>query len=314
MPSFDVVNYSLRPSKSIQRSIVFDGLQVMQNALDLKDLVYIGFGSIWFTDFITAHKSLDIVDMVSIEADDIGFKRAQFNKPFKSISVLNELSTDALKKISKDKKYQNRPWIVWLDYDGHLDETAVEDLRFIVEHAPPLSILLTTLNAKAHKFGKPRDRRERLAQLLGGVVPDECDRDKLNDEFMPETLAVFLTDFLVSTATKTRRPGGFVPCFSLTYQDGAPMTTVGGILPTPGALPQLNQLINPKDWSGFVQGRITAPHLTLKEAANLQAQLPRRTKLSRSTIQRLGFDLDEEHISSYEKYYKFYPSYAQIST
>ncbi|MCR9280450.1 MAG: hypothetical protein NXH99_02070 [Rhodobacteraceae bacterium] len=314
MPSFNVVNYSLRPSKSIQRSIIFENYKQIHSSLSLTDIVYIGFGSIWFTDFITAHKSLDVNDMISIEANEIGFKRAEFNRPFKSISIFNELSTDALKEIAKTEKYQYRPWLVWLDYDGGLDETAVEDLRFVIENAPPQTTLITTFDAKAHKYGKPKQRLERLTQLLGAVVPDECAPEELNDDKMAETLAKLLTNFLVSTAARIVRPGGFVPCFSVTYQDGTPMTTVGGVLPTPGTLPQLRQIVSRKDWSGFLEQRITAPHLTLKEAATLQAELPRTTKLSRKSIQRLGFDLEEEQISSFEKYYKYYPSYVQIST
>lgn len=76
MASFDSVNYSLRPSKSVQRGLVFEGLRAVSNSVDLRNAVYIGFGSIWFTDFVMAHKVLNIDDMVSIEANEIGFRRA----------------------------------------------------------------------------------------------------------------------------------------------------------------------------------------------------------------------------------------------
>ena len=55
MRSFDAVNYSLRPSKTIQRQLVFEGVRMLQVALDPVK-AYIGFGSIWFTDFVMAHK------------------------------------------------------------------------------------------------------------------------------------------------------------------------------------------------------------------------------------------------------------------
>jgi len=44
MPSFDAVNYSLRPSKSIQRQIIFEGVRLLQGKLNLRRLAYIGFG------------------------------------------------------------------------------------------------------------------------------------------------------------------------------------------------------------------------------------------------------------------------------
>jgi hypothetical protein len=49
MPSFDVVNYSLRPSKSIQRQLVFEGVRQLQGGLNLARLARLihegaGFG------------------------------------------------------------------------------------------------------------------------------------------------------------------------------------------------------------------------------------------------------------------------------
>lgn len=64
MASFDVVNYSLRPSKCIERQLVFEGVRALQMQMDLNQLVYVGFGSVWFTDFVVAHKILGVDDMV----------------------------------------------------------------------------------------------------------------------------------------------------------------------------------------------------------------------------------------------------------
>ena len=93
MASFTTVNYSLRPSKSIQRSLVFEAVQILQGTLDLNEMVYIGFGSIWFTDFQMAHKLLNVTDMVSIEADAIGYSRAVFNQPYRTVCVRNGSSS-----------------------------------------------------------------------------------------------------------------------------------------------------------------------------------------------------------------------------
>ena len=69
MASFDVVNYSLRPSKSIQRQIVFNGIRLLMERMKLECPVYIGFGSVWFSDFLVAHKMLGINDMRSMEGE-----------------------------------------------------------------------------------------------------------------------------------------------------------------------------------------------------------------------------------------------------
>lgn len=106
MASFDAVNYSLRPSKTIQRQIVFDCVRSLQAGLNLERLVYVGFGSIWFTDFVMAHKLLGIDDMVSLEADDIGYRRAVFNSPFSTVRVKHGYSYDVLPNLYIDTAIQ----------------------------------------------------------------------------------------------------------------------------------------------------------------------------------------------------------------
>lgn len=87
MYNFDPINYSLRPNKVIQRQVAFDGLAMFASALNLARAKYVGFGSIWFADFILAHKRLGISDMLSVEVDEITYKRAKFNAPFRTITV-----------------------------------------------------------------------------------------------------------------------------------------------------------------------------------------------------------------------------------
>src|SRR6185437_3809720 len=96
MPSFDVVNYSLRANKAIQRSLVFEAVRVLQANMNLNDLIFVGLGSIWFADFQIAHKFLHLKDLISIEATEIGYRRAKFNRPFRTVSVKHGLSYDVL--------------------------------------------------------------------------------------------------------------------------------------------------------------------------------------------------------------------------
>ena len=87
MASFDVVNYSLRPSKAIQRRLVFEGIRKLQLSLGLDRLLYVGLGSVWFADFTLAHQLLDVRDMISLEENEIGFSRARFNAPYATVQV-----------------------------------------------------------------------------------------------------------------------------------------------------------------------------------------------------------------------------------
>lgn len=250
--------------------------------------------------------------MISIEADEIGFKRAQFNQPFATVQVKSGYSNQVLPMLLTDPKFNTRPWCVWLDFDGHLQEDVVDDIRLLVEEAPKNSILIVTFNASGQRLGKPADRPDRLRQLLGAVVPDSLNRDDCRDDRLSATLIKLTADYITSKAASVSRPGGFVTAFCLPYQDTAPMVTVGGVLPAKGAASTVRAAVAKRSWPGIVHDPIIAPHLTLMEAAVLQAELPRRRPLTRAKVKRLGFDLEEDQIKSFERYYLHYPTFVQI--
>lgn len=312
MASFDVVNYSLRPSKSIQRQLVFEGILRLKAHLDLDRLVYVGFGSIWFTDFVLAHKLLGIDDMVSIESNDIGYRRAVFNSPYATVRVRHGFSSVVLPTLYNDEVIRGRPWLVWLDYDCQFDETLKDDITSIVENAPSNSILLVTFNGHEMKYGAAPDRPERLRELFGAAVPDDLPKQACRDDRMQETLADLTRDFMQSTANDLARPGGFVSAFRLIYRDNAPMVTVGGILPSRGAARIAADVVSQSAWSCRPAKPIVAPHLTIREAVVLQSRLPAAGPLGRDAVRALGFDLDDDQLEAFQAYYRHYPAFAQI--
>lgn len=313
MASFDSVNYSLRPSKSVQRGLVFEGLRTLSGAVGLNDAAYIGFGSIWFTDFVMAHKVLNIDDMVSIEADEIGFRRAVFNKAYRTIIMMNGLSQEKLPEILLIPGYLARPWIVWLDYDSALNEGVVQDFQWVLNNAPPNSVVLFTFSATQNAYGeRPIQRPARIKNLLGDVVPDDLGKDDCSKEALPATLARLAMDYLKSEVADAARPGGFIGAFSIPYLDSVGMVTVGGILPAIGAVPAVRSVVWSGNWRCLVNEIIQAPQMTLREVAALQAELPPLMQITRTQIQGLGFDLQDEQIQSFQRYYKYLPSFAEI--
>jgi hypothetical protein len=299
MASFDSVNYSLRTNKTIQRGLVFAGLQQLQRSLDLSKLIYVGLGSVWFTDFTVAHKMLRIQDMISIEADEIGVRRAKFNKPFKTVRIEHGFTHEVLPKLLADDALQKRPWLVWLD----------------IERAPQNSIFIITLNASGGSISRtPQGRPQRLKSLLGSVVPDDLSRDQCQDDQLAATLISLVESFMISVAAAAARPGGFITAFRMNYRDGAPMITLGGVLPAKGAVSATRETVKDAAWPCLTSGAITVPPLTVKEAAVLQAELPCRTALTRKRVQRLGFDLDDDQIRAFSEYYLHYSLFAQIMT
>jgi hypothetical protein len=311
--SFNIVNYSLRPSKHVQRQLVFDGLQRLSTSIPLDDRVYIGFGSIWFTDFVHAHKALGIERLVSIEHDAIGFSRASFNKPFSTVDVIKGDSSTVLKGMfAEGSEYIDSQWIMWLDYDGHFSEDVAADLRLVVERAPSNSVVIITFNAVGKRYGKPIERPKVLQQIFGSAAPATLAVADCTESKFPSTIASVAMRFMQTTAHDAGRIGGFVPAFRISYSDSANMVTVGGVLPTAASRTAVTELVKAADWPGFVDQPISIPHLTAREAIALQACLPCTPPLSRASVQSMGFDLEESQLDAFVRYYKQYPSFAQV--
>ena len=311
MASFESVNYSLRPSKSIQRQLIFEGISQIKARIGLDGMMYVGFGSIWFTDFVMAHKILNIRDMVSIEENLVGYRRAVFNAPYATVAVRRGRSAAILPKLLGNRRLRRHPWVVWLDFDIELREAIVDDIRTVIEDVPENSIFLITFDGKAKKYGQAKDRPGRLKEILGEVVPDDLGKEACEESQIQDTLANLVNNFMKSVAAPVRL-GRFVSGFRVIYEDTTPMVTVGGMIANNGHAGTLTALMDSAEWRCRPKERVMAPHLTMREAMTLQSTLPRSTGLTRAHVRSLNFDLEKAQIKSFEKYYREYPAFAQI--
>ena len=316
MKSTNYVNFSVRQNKTIERAIVFDGLRRILSVYSGTTFVYIGLGSIWFVDFDVAHRELAIDKMVSIEADEVIYKRAKFNKPYRTVEVVHGHSHDVLPDLVADRgDLTMHPWIVWLDYDEAIDETKLDELAGLIANLPSNSVLLTTFNAAASRYERrPVDRRDRFEQLFGDAFPTEqftSTADAKNELKVMSALSDAVLDFMESTAVRIARRGEFVPAFNLRYKDGSPMATVGGVLPDETHVAAIDAEISRSDWTGIASEPIVTPPLTQREAASLRSLLPDTVTPTRADVEALGFDLLPEQIASFAEHYLKYPSFVQ---
>lgn len=315
MSSSNVVNFSLRQNKAIERGLVFEGVRRMLEAQGISDAVYVGFGSVWFTDFQLAHRDLAISTMVSIEADPVVFKRAQFNRPFRSVEVLEGYSSAVLPELLVRPDLAQRPWVLWLDYDKKLDEEKLDELSQLIGQLPRDSFLITTFAAKANNYSaKPDGRFGRLQSLFGSAAPATLDIETARDDIaFAAVLAECAADYLAASAYSSGNE--YRPAFRMVYQDGIPMGTVGGYLPAPTSGATATALIANTAWPGFPDLPIITPPLTHKEVIALQSLLPHggAARPCRADIQSLGFDLEDEQIASFVDHYLRFPSFVQIA-
>jgi hypothetical protein len=309
----NLVNYSLRQNKAIERAIAFDGLREMINVLGIVDPVYVGFGSVWFSDFLLAHRMLGVNEMISIEQDSTTYKRAKFNAPYSCVEVVEGTSFEVLPELLKRPALKGRPWILWLDYDEAIDEDKLAELAGLLEKLPDDSVLITTFNGREGRYGKRADRQELLDNLLGDAAPVVADLPRNDDIAFVEALATAVENYLMSKVLAAARKGSGVAAFRLPYKDTAAMATVGIYLPREGNTAAARILLEAADWIGRVQDTIATAPLTSREVAALLSKLPSQADLTRMDVQGLGFDLEDEQVSSFQEHYLRFPSFTQVA-
>lgn len=319
MSSSTEVNFGARQNKAIERAAVFDGLNMMKTKELLGNPIYVGFGSVWFADFHLAHRMLGINTMVSIEADDVKFSRAQFNRPFNNIEVLHGTSGDVLPQLLNDESLSQRPWVIWLDYNRSLFVEELADLQTVAAEIPTGSVLLTTFNARKTNYNKvPGDKSTRvefLRELFGEDLTTELDLDAVHEQpRFYATIARLVQETIQSRAINSGHEGGYVPMFDIKYSDGVEMLTVGGYFPSSATSVESRALAARGEWPGLQTDTISLPSLTMKEVMAIRSLLPADKPLSRESVAAsLGFQLQESAIAGFAKHYLRFPVYSDVA-
>jgi hypothetical protein len=312
--SFDLINYSVRPNKNVERKLIFETALHVAKAFPLREYRYIGFGAIWFVDFVLAHKVLKIFDLVSIEKEGSRRDRIEFNKPFKCIKVEIGSSTSILPTLGLDKKRA----MLWLDYDGPLDESVLEDVRLVAERCLSGSLLIVSVNASRRAFetcseeGQAREPIDALRETAGDLVPLPVPAEYQSAMGFPNLIGEVLSRKIQHSLHRSGRGLNYLPLFNYRYADGVPMVTVGGMIADES---DANALRTRTEAFGlpFVTKKglyeIDVPHLTPREKAAFDALLPTGVRIG---PRELKFTLRESQIKAYRELYTFYPVFGEI--
>lgn len=314
--SFERINYSIRPNKSAERKIIMESFRDFSGAFNLPDYKYIGFGSLWFVDFVLLHRFVGIIDMHSIEGELTRERRVNFNKPLGCINVHMGHSSDVIPKIlDADKRT-----LLWLDYDGVLEDAlSGGDVEYVIGSAPSGSILLVTVNADSYqiKNKKFNDGEISEADYLVNFCEDYLPADyaeKLSRNKFPVLVGQVLLNLMRGTALDSRTDVRFYPVWNICYTDGVKMVTAGGILLNDRDF-ETFQGLHISEKNPFVsldekQKNLDLPILTLKEKMHLDSKLPSTNGLR---INDLEFELTQKDIDTYGALYKFFPLYGEMA-
>ena len=314
MPSFDAVNYAIRPNKTVERKIVFAGLTQLSHVVDLSSYRYIGLGALWFVDFIMAHKLLGIKSMKSIEESDIGYSRAKFNQPLSCIDVIHGETERVIPTLDLGEA----PSLVWFDYDKGIGGGAIRDIANLVPACASGSIVIVTISAKKDDLptkdedDKEIDAEASLRRIGGDLVPNPLSPKRMQRNNYPALLREILSTALQSATLRSGRPESFVKLFDLGYSDGTPMVTVGGIVASPDKVDLVRQLVASSEWRGILPEEISIPPLTVKEKLALDRMMPSPDPPTDAQMSRTGFQLKRDQIDMYHRHYLYYPVFGEF--
>jgi putative O-methyltransferase len=308
-PSYEAINYSIRPAKSIERKMFIEACRLLHPFGDLNSYSYVGFGSTFFSDFALVHRALGISDLMSIEKDADNADRFDFNRPFNCIKLIFKTSTEAL---PKDVNWKKKT-IMWLDYDGRLTDSVLADVSFFCDLAVSGSVLIASVQANP-------DRKERLSKLRRRVdptkVPAGIDEDYLQEWGTARAYYRIISNEIQSALTNRNGTKDadhkleFKQLFHFIYADGAKMLTVGGVLHEARDR-QLFDRCQLSEQLEFIRTgpdpyHLVAPSLTLREVQHLDKQLPCASTSGMSAKGISAADL--EH---YRRVYRYFPRFAE---
>jgi hypothetical protein len=311
MQSFLRTNYAVRLNKGIERKLIFRALSELKDAFPIESYAYLGMGSMWFMDFILAHRELGIKKMVSFEIESDDAARARSNVP---LSVIRVVSGDAGETLSRIRIDRERV-VCWLDFDNQLDDQNLETLRKTAARMRSGGIVLVTVAATKPPHNRAKSREDWIRERFGDAVPATLPSRYFDDDDLrafPTHLAELLHETLRETVRVARGARSYRPLFAFVYRDGRRMVTVGGIV------------VNSRDGArlaassalqlSFVGSQIVvldAPLLTAREKAALDRLLPTR-RIGERRARRSGVYLKPAMLASYAEWFREYPLFAEV--
>ena len=313
--------YHLRPNKYVDRCLFVNALERLNSQINLQKHRYIGFGSYLFDDFKLLHNRLNIGTMISLESDTTIFNRAQFNIPYKCISVVNQTSTDFI----SGENWGDQNSIIWLDYVSPKSlGQQFNDIATLSNTILPYDILKVTFNANVDTLGKIEvgldARFQKLKSRIGEYIPTDATPDECTKEKYPLLLLKCLHVMLSKYFTETKYDKRFVlPLFSTIYQDSQHLmlTFTCVIMDNHDEEAKVKACFDDIPYVNFEWDKpslIKIPELTVKEMIEINKLLPDKN-VEEQLLKDFSFVFGDkpEEVASYISFYKYYPSFHSVN-
>lgn len=304
------LNYETRPAKFTERKMLLSTFLRLCNYFR-GSYQYIGLGGLSFTDFKLFHKELHIKDMCSIEGGKFVPEKVKFNSPYSFIKIHHELTSEALTKIDLTKRT-----LVWLDYDGALDNYMFEDLSMLFSKLPVGSIYLMSCNKelKSSETGTNYTVEE-FQEKFQNLVPFGIKEQNFSGTEDHNTIRQMLLNLITKTIKDRNRAGDditFHQIYNIIYQEnrGSRMYTFGGVITDSStSFGDLN--LGDFDFvsNTNVTYKISLPNLTIKEVDLINRHIS--TQAEEDELVSLKIVTIDE-INKYKSVYKYLPSFFDV--
>ena len=283
---------------------------------------YVGFGSVWFSDFILFHRALGVRYMLSIEQAIASKSRFEANRPF-NLDIDFRTSTLVLPDMGYDRRQ-----FIWLDYDDPISPDMLRDIAIITARARSGTVLVVSVQCHRAPEIAEADREraidvnaataeERFRLKFGARVDPEITREDLSGWSLGAlSRSMMLSE--IDTALETRRLADPADEISMTricdfeYEDGAKMTTLAVVFCSPQEQDRLTacgfenlEFVENADEAVY----IPTPKLTPREFRQLESQLP----LADGTGLIMGH-IPPAEADGFTRLYRYFPNFAVVES
>lgn len=305
--NFGTINYNLRPAKHVQRKMLAETFQRLRPFGSVESYRYVGLGAYYYRDFALFHKTLGISNMLSIEHEDDAQnqERFKFNKPYSCVEIAFGESTGVLPTLPWDVRT-----ILWLDYEGALDNVTLSDLEHFCSNACVGSVLVITVNARKTPLAT---LKEKIGETAIPVGVTDADLSEWGTARVYRRIISNAIEECLAKRNGTRAPRSkwhFRQLFNFHYRDGAMMLTVGGLLYDEGQAHLLGACAFetlPFVRTGAEPYKIQIPLLTYREIRHLDQQLP--FVVGGAPLNAPGVPADD--LTNYGSVYRFFPNFTE---
>lgn len=318
MPSsYKKIDYRLRPAKCVERKMFAEAFRRLSPFARVDSYRYVGFGSLYFSDFSLFHRLFGFRDMVSIEdtTDLTTQERFEYNRPYNSISMRFGSSQTILPKLSWDART-----VFWLDYDTTLSSGILEDISIVCSKAVTGSMLIVSICipspylAADEVAGNSKGSLETLKRNIG---PERVPPNLKNTDLAGWGTAIVYRNIVnnqIRESLKNRNGvlGEFTKMnyeqiFNFHYADGMKIFSVGGIFFDEGQRNVFNTC-GFQDLDFYRSGEdpylIDPPLLTFREMRSLERDFPDHPN---PTV----MPISAKDIEKYKKIYRYFPTFAE---